>query len=156
MSSLNSPPLNLELSAPDLQAYIAWVAVLLAVSVPFIFLQSSAGALLGALSGTLVYWGLCSAHWLGRAGRVTRVTWFSDGRWTVQDPSGDVSECELHRTSRTFSKAVWLCLCPVNARWRRIYVLATPSSVPSPQLRRLILRLRVDRPIDSQGRVEPA
>jgi hypothetical protein len=145
MSSPNSPPLNLELRAPRLEAWIACVAVTMAALVPIAFLPWMAGVVCGVVAAGLIYWGFASTHWLARGRQIARVSWLPDGRWLVEESTGTVRECELGRGSRVFAHAAWLCLGPSDASRKPSYLLLTSFGLRHPsELRRLILRLRLD------------
>lgn len=145
MSSPNSPPLNLELRAPRLEARIAYVAVTMAAVVPLVFLPWMAGAACGVLAAALIYSGFAGTHWVVPARQIARVSWLSDGRWLVEESTGTVRECELRRGSRVFAHAAWLCLDPSDAPRKPFHLLLTSFGLRHPsELRRLILRLRLD------------
>jgi hypothetical protein len=145
MSSPNSPPLNLELRAPRLEAWIACVAVIVAALAPLAFLPGMAGVACGVLAAGLVYSGFASTHWLAPAHQIARVSWLSDGRWVVEESTGTVRECELRRGSRVFAHAAWLCLNPSGSSRKPFHLLLTSFGLRHPsELRRLIVRLRLD------------
>ena len=145
MSSPNSPPLNLELRAPRLEAWIACVAVMMAAVVPLVFLPWMAGVACSVLAAGLIYSGFASTHWLAPAHQIARVSWLADGRWVVEEFTGTVTECELRRGSRVFAHAAWLCLDPSDASRKPLHLLLTSFGLRHPsELRRLILRLRLD------------
>ena len=145
MSSPNSPPLNLELRAPRLEAWIAYVAVMMAAVAPLVFLPWMTGALCGVLAAALIYSGFASTHWLVPAHQIARVSWLADGRWLVEESTGTIMECELRRGSRVFAHAAWLCLDPSDASRKPFHLLLTSLGLRHPsELRQLILRLRLD------------
>ena len=145
MSSPNSPPLNLELRAPRLEACIAWVAVVIAAVVPLVFLPWMAGLACGVLAAGLIYSGFANTQWLAPPRRIARLSWLADGRWLVEEAAGTVRECELRRDSRVFAHAAWLCLEPSDPSQKSYRVLLTSLGLRHPsELRRLIVRLRVD------------
>jgi hypothetical protein len=145
MSSPNSPPLNLELRAPRLEAWVAYVAVTVAALAPLAVLPWMTGVVCGVLSAGLIYSGFASTHWLAPAQQIARVSWLADGRWVVEESSGTIMECELRRGSRVFAHAAWLCLEPSKCSHKALHVLLTSFGLHHPsELRRLILRLRLD------------
>ena len=145
MSSPNSPPLTLELRAPRLEAWIACVAVIMAALVPLAFLPWMAGVVCGVVAAGLMYSGFASTHWLARAHQIVRVSWLADGSWLVEESTGTVRECELRRGSRVFAHAAWLCLDTSGSSRKPLHLLLTSFGLRHPsELRRLILRLRVD------------
>jgi hypothetical protein len=158
MSSPNSPPLNLELRAPRVEAWIGCLAVMIAAIVPLVFLPWVPGMVCGVLAAALIYAAFASTDWLAPAQQIARVSWLADGRWMVEEYTGTVSECELRRGSRVFAHAVWLCLDPADASRKPLHLLLTSFRLRHPsELRRLILRLRLDdlRPLSPAELSEP-
>jgi hypothetical protein len=157
MSFPNSPPLNLELRALRLSAYFSYLAIALGGLTPWMYLPPTAALGIGASAAALTYLGFRRARWIGGYPSVRRLAWESDGRWSVEGADGRKGECELHHSSRVFSKGVWLCLQSVGdpSVLQRLWVDRRRLRHPA-ELRSLIVRLRLDqavtRPVlDAQG-----
>jgi hypothetical protein len=154
MSSLNSPPLVLELRTPRPEVAIARAGVLLAALVPVTFLPPLSALIVAVLGSVSLYIGFRRGKWLGSSAPIVRISWLPDGPWIVSDSLGRTAACELGHSSRIFANGVWLSLCRVDRKADRFHILLTRYSLTHPQeLRRLIVRLRMD-PTDPS--VEPA
>lgn len=155
MSSLNSPSLSLELRAPAASACLAYGATVVGALTPWAMLPMKPAMGLSVASAAILYLGFRLAGWVGARVSLARVSWVSDGRWFVQDADGEMTECELHHTSRVFVRSAWLCLTPLDARHRRHRLWITPHHLRHPaQLRALLVRLRLDPPFAVATRLE--
>lgn len=155
MSSLNSPPLSLELRAPTLSVCLGYGATGLGALTPWLFLPMKPALGLSAAAAALIYLGFRLAGWIGSRSPMTRISWTSDGQWLVQDNQGEVTECELHHSSRVYSHMAWLTLVPINNRRRRHRLWMTRYHLlHAAQLRALIVRLRLDKAVMAPSRLE--
>lgn len=155
MSSLNSPPLSLELRAPTLSVCMAYGATGLGALTPWFFLPATQALGLSVAAAALVYLGFRLAGWIGSKTSLIRVSWTGDGQWLVQDTAGHVTECELHHSSRVFARSAWLALMPVAGRsaLRRLWITRYHLRHAA-QLRALIVRLRLDRASSAPSHLE--
>jgi hypothetical protein len=98
---------------------------------------ASAGLLIAlAMSG-----GFYRAGWLAGPERIARVVWSGEGFWVLLDSAGRAREAHLVADTRIGPGCVWL-------HWRApdsYSMLLMPGNLPSEQLRRLLVRLRIDR-----------
>ena len=85
--------------------------------------------------------GLSRMGWLG-ARRIVGVTWLSDGRWQVVDRRGVTTEARLRNDSRVGSHWVWL-RWDTPDRWNQRSLLLAAGDIPTSDLRRLLMRLRI-------------
>ena len=154
MSSLNSPPLSLELRAPKLSVYLGYGMTGLAALAPWVFLPLRPAFGLSIAAAAVIYLGFRLAGWMGTRTPLIRVSWLSDGRWLVQDQKGEVTECELHHSSRVFSRSAWLALVPITRRARHRLWITRYHLLHAAQLRALIVRLRLDRAVVAPSRLE--
>jgi hypothetical protein len=148
MSSPSSPPLILDVADRPLERWIAFGAVGVVVLLPFATLPFETHSILvgSAAALALVLMGLRVCRWLGGARRIVQLAWLADGRWRVVQANGATVECELCLNSRIGPRAVWLQLRPVTRRSRPFSLLLSRVHDPSDQLRRLVVRLRLDVP----------
>lgn len=154
MSSLNSPSLSLELRAPTMSAYLSYGATALGAMAPLSILPIRPALGLSLAIAALLYLGFRMAGWVGSRVPLARVSWSSDGRWFVEDVAGEVSECELHHSSRVFARSAWLCLTPVHTPRKRHRLWITSHHLRhSAQLRSLTVRLRLDQPVADPKRL---
>jgi hypothetical protein len=159
MSSLNSPPLSLELCAPTLSVGIGYGATGLAALAPWVFLPWRPALGLSIAAAALIYLGFRLACWVGPRTPLIRVSWTSEGRWLVQDEEGEVTECELHHSSRVFSRSAWLALVPITGRAHRLGArhrlwITRYHLLHAAQLRALVVRLRLDNALATPSRLE--
>jgi hypothetical protein len=144
MSSPSSPPLTLDVSLRRTERRIAHSALAVAAIAPCLLLGGPVvGRLaIAALLLAAVYEGVRRAGWLAGVSRVDRLSWLPDGRWLIAAGGGD-AECELCSSSRVSSRGVWLHLRN-RAMRRNYYMLLARGDVAEDDLRRLIVRLRLD------------
>lgn len=155
MSSLNLPPLSLELRAPTMSVVVAYGATGLGALAPLFFLPTRQAFGLSVAAAALVYLGFRVGGWIGSRTPPSRVSWTGDGQWLVQDTDGHVTECELHHSSRVFARSAWLALVPVEGRGVRRRLWITRYHLRhAAQLRPLIVRLRLDKASSGSARLE--
>lgn len=144
----SSPPLVLDVSKRRLESGLAVAALALAALTPWMLASRPSSALFAtaAVSVCLVYVGLRRAGWLVAPNRIVRVAWLADGRWRLTTRRGETLECELRHDSRVTPSCVWLRFRCVQAPRRVFTLLLARSDGAAEELRRLIVRLRIDGP----------
>jgi hypothetical protein len=96
-----------------------------------------------AFSGMAI--GFRLAGWLGGKASIETVSWISDGRWRLTDRAGAQIEANLAAGTRVGPGLVWLQWRPSNAGFPLMRtMLLTHRDLPAQELRRLVVRLRVD------------
>jgi hypothetical protein len=138
MSSRDSPALTFDVSRRLGDRY-GWPA-LLGLTTLLVCLGASQSLSLAALLGLAALPALCWTWYSERSnGRLTRVSWLPDGRWMLQASHGPI-EASLRPDSRFARHYVWL-------RWDadvRRSVLMLPGDLAEADLRRLVVRLKVE------------
>ena len=148
MSLPGLPRLDIEVRDRRGERRIAVVASALALCMPWLMVPAisapiAAGA--GLLSAIAVVAGFHHAGWWRGPRRIERVIWSSDGEWLLIDASGRKREVQLATDTRMGPGCVWL-------HWqttRPHTLLLLLCDVSADQLRRLSVRLRIDRRSDS-------
>jgi hypothetical protein len=148
MSSPSSPPLILDVADRPAERWIGYGTVAAAFVLPFGALPFETHSILLAavLLSALVVVSLRACGWLGGPHCVVHVAWLADGRWIAVQASGATAECELCLNSRIGARALWLRLRPIGASARTFSLLLSRAHDPDDQVRRLIVRLRLDVP----------
>lgn len=161
MSSPSSPTLDLDVRPRRAERRVAVASILLIAIAPWLLPATAvvAGAALvmtaaASLAGAALTWvGFRAAGWLGGSRRIVRVSWRADGQWQLttgrektqakspdSDPENELS-AQLRPDTRVGTGWVWL-------RWNAEGVrsmLLIQGDVSNAELRRLCLRLRLDR-----------
>lgn len=170
MSSQGLPTLELDVRSRRAETFVAVLVTALAVAAPWLSMGLSTGLSMGPPAGSLssfafafsgvaavvVPVGFWRAGWIGRQRQIIRIVWQADGRWFLTHAHGRTAEAVLRADTRISTRAIWL-------RWdiqldrpaprastsqvtvtRGSMLLAT-ADVPEPDLRRLFVRLRLDR-----------
>lgn len=152
MSLPGSLTLSLDAPARRAERTVAAVALLVATGAPWLaFAPSAPGLVYGGCCVVIVAALLYRAGWLGRGQRLTGATWHADGRWTVIRDGRPPLDAELLGDSRIAAQGVWLRWRTREKPWPRCRsMLITASDLPPGQLRRLVVRLRL------QGRSRPS
>ena len=88
--------------------------------------------------------GLWMHGWLGGARRLARIARLPDGRWQLRDARHTDVIAELRSDSRVGARWVWLRWNAESAWARRRSMLLVHGDLPAADLRRLIVRLRLD------------
>lgn len=92
----------------------------------------------------LVIAGLWLHGWLGGARRWARIAWLPDGRWQLRDARHTDVIAELRADSRIGARWLWL-RWNAGSAWRcPPSMLLVHGDIPSADLRRLNVRLRLD------------
>lgn len=166
MSSQGLPTLELDVRSRRAETFVAVLVTTLAVAAPWLSTGLSMGPPTGALSSfafavsgvaaVVVPIGFWRAGWIGRQRQIICIVWQADGRWFLTNAHGGTVEAVLRADTRISTRAIWL-------RWdiqldrptprastsqvsvtRGSMLLAT-GDVPEADLRRLFVRLRLDR-----------
>jgi hypothetical protein len=142
MSSSGSPKLDIQVHERRAERWIAMTGSVLALLLPWLMgLQGIALVLIGLLSACVVAAGCYHAGWWPAPRRIQRVIWAADGHWLLLDASGRTREVRLAADTRTGPGCVWL-------RWQTTAprsLLLLPCDVSADEMRRLAVRLRIDR-----------
>lgn len=145
MSSTSSPTLIPEVRVRRCDAVAATLTIVAGCAGPFLIdvLAFTDGLLLGVAMGALLIRGFVRAGWLGSANRIQTVVWAADGRWVLTDARGRRFDAVLDGSSRVWPDILWL-------RWQcadglRPSMLLTRLDLAPSELRRLVVRLRLDR-----------
>jgi hypothetical protein len=88
--------------------------------------------------------GLWLQGWLGGARRWARIAWLPDGRWQLRDARHTDVIAELRADSRIGARWLWLRWNAESAWRSRPSMLLVHGDIPTADLRRLIVRLRLD------------
>jgi hypothetical protein len=88
--------------------------------------------------------GLWLHGWLGGARRLARIAWLPDGRWQLRDARHTDVIAQLRADSRIGARWLWLRWNAESAWPRRPSMLLIHGDLPTADLRRLIVRLRLD------------
>jgi hypothetical protein len=88
--------------------------------------------------------GLWLHGWLGGARRWARIAWMPDGRWQLRDARHTDVIAELRSDSRVGARWVWLRWNAESAWARRPSMLLVHGDIPTADLRRLLVWLRLD------------
>lgn len=150
MSSPGSPTLDLDVRPRRAERRVAVVSILLSALAPSLVPTTglAVGAALvmtaaaAAACVALTWAGFRAAGWLGGSRRIVRVSWQADGQWWLTDDRRNAFPAELRSDTRVGTGWVWL-------RWNAEGVrsmLLIQGDVSDAELRRLCLRLRLDRP----------
>lgn len=145
MSSPSSPPLTLDVGARRAERRVAYVAMTMAVLAPWPLPLSAAVSLaISAALACALCIGFRSVGWFDPSLRIVRISWLADGRWMLWDGDGGASECELRPDTRVGRGIVWLSLRSTAVPGRNFYMLLMRRDGSLDELRRLIVRLRLD------------
>lgn len=141
MSSQGSPTLELDVRRRRWERPIAATALVVVAAMPWLLGWRVSLWLPFAVSVLLpVAAGLHRAGWLGGRACLRRAVWRSDGRWLLVDGRGRSCEAQLRTDTRVGGAYVWL-------RWdadRTRSMLLVHGDLAAPELRRLIVRLRME------------
>lgn len=144
-SSADFPALTVDVRIRRAGRLLALLTVLLAAGSPAL-LAGHVGppAALGAAAAILiVLWtGLTGAGWLG-ARQIIRIMWQADGRWRLTDRRGQDYEATLRPDTRMSTNFIWLRWDLPNSRDASMLLAA--GDAPADELRRLRVRLKLDR-----------
>jgi hypothetical protein len=143
MSLPESSRLDIDVRERRAERRVAVTVISLGAMPPWLLLDSVQwlGLVAGLLSVLTMAAGFHWAGWLAGSRRIERVVWSADGFWMLIDAAGRNREAWLAADSRVGARCAWL-------RWRVPGVnsmLLMPGDVPPDQLRRLSVRLRIDR-----------
>lgn len=145
MSSPGSPRLDIQVRERRAERWIAGGSCVLALLVPWLIVPAERSLLLALIAslgaaGVVAAGFYRAAWWLGPR-RIERVIWDQEGYWFLTDASGRTREVQLAGDTRLGPGCIWL-----HWQTRRPHsVLLMQGDVPADQLRRLSVRLRIDR-----------
>jgi hypothetical protein len=159
MSSTSSPTLTLDVRSRHTERAVAGCAIVAGASAPLLMapLLMAWGGLLpmavpGACLGLILWLGFRRLGWLGARNRLIRLAWRADGSWLLTDSNQRAVEARLRGDARIGRSWVWLrwdATAPTVLRLRTM--LLTRADLGAPELRRLIVRLR----LEGDGRHSP-
>jgi hypothetical protein len=152
MSSAGLPRLDIDVRERRGERWAALIGSALVLFLPWLLLPwlavSAPGtahlmipALLGVVLAAVSIAAFYRAGWLAGARRVERVIWDREGNWMLQDAAGRMRETHLRADTRIGPGCLWL-------RWQLTSphtMLLIAGDIPADQLRRLSVRLRIDR-----------
>lgn len=172
MSLQGSPTLVLDVGNRRAEKRVAAVCALLAAAAaafislntvpanvpPNLTMMASIAIALAAAAAALA--GFRNAGWIDRRRRIQRIVWHADGRWSLIGPGPGQLQAEgiLHGDSRVGARYAWLRWDVQPRRFgpsavRRVLLVA--GDVSEPDLRRLVMRLRIDGALPRPGRSVP-
>ena len=97
------------------------------------------------LAAVCIGLGLWRQGWLGGERRLTAISWLPDGRWLLSDARHTSIPAELRGDSRVGSRWLWLRWnvdCSLRPRRRSLLLLG--GDIPNSDLRRLVVRLKLE------------
>lgn len=153
MSSQGLPTLELDVRSRRMEPAVAVLLTMLAAAAPWLLtgLLTSIALALSAIAAVVVPLGFWRAGWIGRQRQIIRIVWQADGRWFLTNAHGRTVEAVLRADTRISTKAIWLrwdtkqdCPRPWASTPVRSMLLVL-GDLPEPDLRRLFVRLRIDR-----------
>ncbi len=150
-SSAGFPTLAIDARTCRAGRRIALLTLLLAACSPALVAGNlGSGAVLGVMAVIVIGLGtgLVGSGWLG-ARQISRVVWQADGRWLLTDVSGQDYEATLRPDTRMSTSFIWLHWHLANSRGASM-LLAT-GDAPADELRRLRVRLKLDRRADGSA-----
>ena len=155
MSSPGSPTLILDARTRRAERAVATIALAAAGVAPWLADVHGLQALVyGLCCMGVAALGLYRAGWLGTARRLVGATWTADGRWTLSRHGQDPLDAVLLGDSRCGAGWVWLHWS--TGRWSRRSMLLVRSDLSSGQLRRLVVRLRLQGAAGTVSAARPA
>ena len=141
MSSQGLPRLDIDVGQRRAERWIAVGCIASALLIPCLVDSWLAGVALALAAAVVLTAGFHRAGWLGGTDRIVRLVWFAEGHWLLLDSAGRAREASLAPDTRTGPGLLWL-------RWRvadPCSLLLLRGDLPAEQLRRLSVRLRIDR-----------
>lgn len=146
MSSTSSPTLLRDVHSRHTERRVAVLALTGGGLTPFLTALPGVVSVVCALASMLVIWaGFWRAGWVAADHRIVALSWLTDGRWLLTDRRGRTVEGRLRPESRVGCRAVWLHW-DVTGRsdFRRQSLLLAGGDIPDSDLRRLMVRLRIE------------
>lgn len=146
MSSPGLPRLDIEVGQRRAERWIAGAGsaaglVLSTLTAQLLGFTAVAAATIGVFLAITCVVGFQRAGWLGGGRRIQRVVWQPQGDWLLLDAAGRSRETRLRADTRVGPGCFWL-------RWdagNPCSILLAPGDLPADELRRLSVRLRIDR-----------
>jgi hypothetical protein len=145
MSSTSSPTLLCDVRSRRAEPAVALLALAAGALGPSLVtsLDTTTACAVSLISTSLILLGLWRARWVG-ARRIVAVAWLSDGRWLLTDSRGATIEAALLGDSRVGGHWAWLRWSSGNSIRCTSSLLLAAGDISSGDLRRLIVRLRID------------
>jgi hypothetical protein len=175
MSLQGSPTLVLDVGNRRAEKRVAAVCALLAAAAAFISLNTVpanvpmvASIPIALAAAAVALAGFRNAGWIDRRRRIQRIVWQADGRWCLigagpgpgpgPGPGQGQAEGILHGSSRVGARYAWLRWDVQSPQFgpgavRRVLLVA--GDVSEPDLRRLVMRLRIDGALRPPERSAP-
>jgi hypothetical protein len=88
--------------------------------------------------------GMWRQGWLGGARRLARIDWLPEGQWQLRDARHTEVAADLRADSRIGTHWLWLRWNAQSACSRGRSMLLVRGDIPDHDLRRLVVRLRLD------------
>ena len=144
-SSTLTPTLMIDARSRRTETWVAILTVLAAaLSSALLHLSPATAAVTAIAMAGVIAVGFGRSGWLGGENRIETVSWVADGRWFLGDRRGRSFEVALEGGTRAACGAVWLRWSNAHGRRPRYSMLLAPGDLPSEDLRRLIVRLRIE------------
>jgi hypothetical protein len=146
MSLPGSLTLTLDAQTRRAERAVAAIALLAGAAAPcLIFSLAPAAFVYAACCVGVLAWGCYRAGWLGARHRIVAATWHADSRWTLSIGFAQPVDAVLLGDSRVTPGCVWLRWRTPERPWPRLRsMLLIASDLPSGELRRLGIRLRLE------------
>lgn len=97
-------------------------------------------------SFVLVWLGFRRAGWVSADHRIVGVSWLPESGWRLTDRCNRTIEGVLRSDSRVGGRCVWLRWDTDGLPFNRKSMLLTAGDIPERDLRRLVVRLRIEGP----------
>jgi hypothetical protein len=140
MSSPGLPTLTLDVAARrGERAVVATTLLILSLAIYQWSLPAPVLVIAGAGACVATIAGFAMLGWLAGHRRLARIVCGPDGRWTLCEAGGTVTESALSNASRVSTRALWLCWTARSGK----PLLLVRGDIPDVDFRRLVVRLRV-------------
>ena len=149
MSSTSSPTLIIEVRARRTERLVAVCTLAIVFLSPWLLMSLAPAAAFsaGVAAVLAAAMGFRLAGWLGGRTSIARLSWIPEGRWFLTDRAGAQLEASLGAGTRVGPGLVWLQWRVLTARFPLVRtMLLTDRDLPAQDLRRLVVRLRIDGP----------
>jgi hypothetical protein len=147
MSSTSSPTLIIDVRARRAEAVVVSCTLAIAALSPWLLTSLARAVALstGLVAFSVLALGFRLAGWLGGKRSIDTVSWVSDGRWFLANRAGAPFEATLRAGTRVGPGLVWLQWRSSSAGFPLVRtMLLTDRDLPAQDLRRLVVRLRID------------
>jgi hypothetical protein len=134
--------MTLDLRARSTERLLGGLA-LVAVGVASALAPLQSGLFL--LAAPVICLGLWRQGWLGGKRRLTAISWLPDGHWLLSDARQASIPADLRADSRVGGSWLWLrWTTDCSLRPRRRSLLLLGGDIPNSDLRRLVVRLKLE------------